>query len=160
MVLVQYFLKRLVLLAIYRSISRKAEVLAETLKEAAKTTSIPVEHPKEWKLAKCLARFPEVISRTLDDLFIHGICDYLYEVANTFTEFYEVCYCIVKNKQTGTNGDQTFASGFILSVFRVQCRKQEYCVMRQQFTSYMPQPIPKWYSSGHGIWFLMLLPGA
>ncbi|XP_030836351.1 arginine--tRNA ligase, cytoplasmic-like [Strongylocentrotus purpuratus] len=84
-----------------RSISRKAEVLAETLKEAAKTTSIPVEHPKEWKLAKCLARFPEIISRTLDDLFIHGICDYLYEVANTFTEFYEVCYCIVKNKQTG-----------------------------------------------------------
>ncbi|XP_063955150.1 arginine--tRNA ligase, cytoplasmic-like [Lytechinus pictus] len=84
-----------------RSIARNAKVLSKTLQEAAKTMSIPVDHPKEWKLAKCLARFPEVISRTLDDLFIHSICDYLYEVSNTFTEFYEVCYCITKNKQTG-----------------------------------------------------------
>lgn len=84
-----------------RSIARNAKMSPESLQEAAKTTPIPLEHAKEWKLAKCLMRFPEIISRILDDLFMHTLCDYLYEVANTFTEFYEVCYCITKDKQTG-----------------------------------------------------------
>ncbi|XP_071492205.1 arginine--tRNA ligase, cytoplasmic-like [Diadema antillarum] len=84
-----------------RSIARNAKVSSEALRKAAETTPVPLDHPKEWKLAKCLMRFPEIISRILDDLFLHTLCDYLYELANTFTEFYEVCYCIVKDKQTG-----------------------------------------------------------
>ena len=32
-----------------------------------------------------------------DDLLLHSLCDFMYEVANTFTEFYEKCYCVEKN---------------------------------------------------------------
>ena len=32
---------------------------------------------------------------------LHTLCEYLYETANTFTEFYDNCYCIEKDKQTG-----------------------------------------------------------
>merc|ERR1712203_91079 len=28
----------------------------------------------------------------------HSLCDFMYEVANTFTEFYEKCYCVEKDK--------------------------------------------------------------
>ena len=45
----------------YRSIARTAKVSQEELVEAAKTTTIEVEHPKEWKLAKLLLKLPEVI---------------------------------------------------------------------------------------------------
>ena len=53
------------------------------------------------KLAKCIVRFPEVLSRILDDLFPHTLCDYLYELCTTLTEFYDACYCIEKDKETG-----------------------------------------------------------
>ena len=65
------------------------------------TTAIDVSHEKELKLAKCLIRFPEVISRTLDDLYPHFLCDYVYEVCTTFTGFYDACYCVEKDRQTG-----------------------------------------------------------
>jgi len=29
-----------------------------------------------------------------EDLCLHPICEYLYEIATTFTEFYDVCYCL------------------------------------------------------------------
>ena len=32
---------------------------------------------------------------------LHSICDYMYELACVFTEFYDSCYCIEKDKQTG-----------------------------------------------------------
>ncbi|PIK38347.1 putative arginine--tRNA ligase, cytoplasmic [Apostichopus japonicus] len=84
-----------------RSIARTAKVSSEKIRNAAKETPVPLDHAKEWKLSKVLVRFPEVILRTMDDLCMHTLCDYLYEVANTFTEFYEVCYCVEKDKQTG-----------------------------------------------------------
>lgn len=83
-----------------RSIARNcgAEFYAnlETLK---KETPIILDHEKEWKLAKILTQFPDVIERILKDLNIHFLCEFLYQVATTFTEFYDVCYCIEKNKQ-------------------------------------------------------------
>lgn len=84
-----------------RSIARNANISRESLKEAAKREKICLDHEKELKLAKCLLRFPEVIIRCLDDLMLHTLCEYLYETANTFTEFYDNCYCIEKDKQTG-----------------------------------------------------------
>lgn len=84
-----------------RSIARNANVSEEKLKEEAKHMKISLDHEKEWKLAKCLLRFPEVILRCLDDLMLHTLCEFLYETANTFTEFYDNCYCIEKDKQTG-----------------------------------------------------------
>ena len=46
-------------------------------------------------------RFPEVISRICDDLYPHTLCDYVYELCTTFTEFYDVCYCVEKDRETG-----------------------------------------------------------
>lgn len=84
-----------------RSIARLANVTDEQLKEGAKDVSFKLEHPKEWKLAKVVLRFPEIILRILDDLLMHTLCDYLYELSTTFTEFYDSCYCVEKDRTTG-----------------------------------------------------------
>ena len=39
-----------------------------------------------------LHRFGEVLQRMTEDLLLHSLCEFMYEVANTFTEFYEKCY--------------------------------------------------------------------
>lgn len=84
-----------------RSIARLANVTTEQLREAAKTTTIDVSHEKELKLAKCIVRFPEFISRVIDELLPHYLCDYTYELCTTFTGFYDACYCVEKDRQTG-----------------------------------------------------------
>ena len=85
----------------YRSIARLANVTSDQIRAAALDTAVDVSHEKELKLAKCVVRFPEVVSRILDDLFPHTLCDYLYELCTTFTEFYDVCYCVEKDRVTG-----------------------------------------------------------
>lgn len=80
-----------------RSIARNAGVSVEELRN-----EIPsLEHPKERKLAKALLRFPEVISTMLEDLHLHPLCDYLFDLSQTFSEFYDNCYCIEKDRNTG-----------------------------------------------------------
>jgi arginyl-tRNA synthetase len=69
------------------------------LEKLKKETPIILDHDKEWKLAKVLLQFPDFIRRILKDLHMHFLCEYLYLVATTFTEFYDSCYCIEKNKQ-------------------------------------------------------------
>ncbi|XP_013791523.2 arginine--tRNA ligase, cytoplasmic-like [Limulus polyphemus] len=84
-----------------KSIARTANVDPKVLQTAVKETKIHLDHPKEWKLAKAILRFPEVICEILEDLCLHTLCDYLYELATTFTEFYDSCYCVEKDRQTG-----------------------------------------------------------
>merc|ERR1712062_276758 len=72
-----------------RSIARTANITEEQLEQAKK---------EEIKLGKLLLRFGEVLHRMTDDLLLHSLCDFMYEVANTFTEFYEKCYCVEKDK--------------------------------------------------------------
>lgn len=84
-----------------RSITRLAKIDEATLKKAAETTEILLDHDKEWKLGKCIQRFPEILQKILDDLLLHTLCDYVYELATTFTEFYDSCYCVEKDRQTG-----------------------------------------------------------
>jgi arginyl-tRNA synthetase len=71
----------------------------KTLPTLKKETPIELDHEKEWKLAKVLIQFPDVIERILKELNMHYLCDYIYLIATTFTEFYDVCYCIQKTKQ-------------------------------------------------------------
>lgn len=40
---------------------------------------------------------------------LHSLCDYLYELATTFTEFYDSCYCVEKDRQTGNGSTDFFA---------------------------------------------------
>jgi len=84
-----------------RSITRNAGVTEAQLKEFAKSNKICLDDPKEWKLAKFILKFPEIMIKTFNDLLIHSICDYMYELATVFTEFYDTCYCIEKDKATG-----------------------------------------------------------
>jgi len=84
-----------------RSIARVANVSDEQLRRGAREVTLNLEHPKEWKLAKVVLRFPEIILRMLDDLLMHALCEYLYELSTTFTEFYDACYCVEKDRETG-----------------------------------------------------------
>lgn len=84
-----------------QSITRNAGITAEQLKEYSSKNEIDLSDEKEWKLAKCVLKFPEIIIKTFNDLLLHSICDYMYELATTFSEFYDSCYCITKDKATG-----------------------------------------------------------
>ncbi|XP_034078960.1 arginine--tRNA ligase, cytoplasmic [Gymnodraco acuticeps] len=84
-----------------RSIVRLANIDEAALKKAAETTEVLVEHEAEWELGKVILRFPEILQKILDSLMLHTLCDYLYELATTFTDFYDSCYCVEKDRQTG-----------------------------------------------------------
>ena len=84
-----------------RSISRTANVSSVQIQSAASCTTIELDNAKEWKLAKLVLRFPEIIDRCVADLTPHTLCDYLYELATTFTEFYDECYVVEKDRSTG-----------------------------------------------------------
>lgn len=85
-----------------RSIRRNANVAKDSLIEASKQPGgVKMDHPKEFKLAKCICRFTEILQRVSEDLTPHTLCDYLYELSATFTEFYDSCYCIEKDRKTG-----------------------------------------------------------
>ncbi len=84
-----------------RSIARNAGITQQELKEFVEKNAIDLTDPKEWKLAKFIMKFPEIILKTYNDLLPHSICDFIYELATVFTEFYDSCYCIQKDKQTG-----------------------------------------------------------
>lgn len=90
-----------------KSIQRTAQVDETKLKAYIDKNGIRLDHEKEWKLGKMLCRFPEVIVKCMEDLYLHPLCEYLYELAGTLTEFYDACYCITKDKQSGeiTNVD-------------------------------------------------------
>jgi arginyl-tRNA synthetase len=32
---------------------------------------------------------------------MHGLCEFMYQLATTFTDFYDRCYCVEKDKVTG-----------------------------------------------------------
>lgn len=84
-----------------RSIARNAGVLEDQLTAYAETNSFSLDHEKELKLAKVLLKFNDVLTKITQDLLLHHLCEFLYEVATTFTEFYDACYCIEK----GPDGD-------------------------------------------------------
>ena len=68
-----------------RSILRKA---AET---GAAPGALALEAPQELALALALVQLPGVLDRAAETLQPHRICAYLYDVATTFTAFYEAC---------------------------------------------------------------------
>ncbi|XP_033242751.1 probable arginine--tRNA ligase, cytoplasmic isoform X1 [Drosophila miranda] len=62
------------------------------------TVEIVLNHEKEWKLAKTLLKMHDILIKCSKDLFLHFLCEFCYEVCTVFTEFYDSCYCIKKNK--------------------------------------------------------------
>ena len=86
---------------ILRSIIRLSGVTPEQLEAAANTQTICLDHEKELKIAKCIIRFPEILNQVSEDLCPHVLCDYLYNLCCTMTEFYDACYCVEKDRVTG-----------------------------------------------------------
>ncbi|XP_077519187.1 arginine--tRNA ligase-like protein isoform X2 [Amblyomma americanum] len=82
-----------------RSIARNVGLSLDSL--LSENVAVPVEHPKERKLAKALLRFPEVLATMLEELYLHPLCEYLFDLSQTFSEFYDNCYCIEKDRTTG-----------------------------------------------------------
>lgn len=88
-----------------RSIKRKADlgsvedILKRRQQELNQDASYPLQltHETEIKLAKFLLRFPDIILQCIDDLLFHSLCNYLYELSGSFTDFYESCYCIERS---------------------------------------------------------------
>ncbi|XP_073961285.1 arginine--tRNA ligase-like protein [Choristoneura fumiferana] len=81
-----------------RSIARTAQVSVETLVSQVEKSGIKLTHEAEIKLGKVILRFPEVILKVSSDLYLHSLCEYLYEISSAFTEFYDKCYCVEKDK--------------------------------------------------------------
>ncbi len=69
-----------------RSIGRKADVDWSSL-----PTDVPIilEHPTEMALAKKVLQFAEVYDLLVRDLRLNVLTDYLYELAKTFSRFYD-----------------------------------------------------------------------
>ena len=84
-----------------RSIGRSAGTSSELLVKAAGENELLLSHPKELKLAKTLLRFSDAVLLVVEDLKPHVLCNYIYELASVFSEFYEACYCVEKDPKSG-----------------------------------------------------------
>lgn len=84
-----------------KSIARNANITRDKIIQAIDNTNISLEHEKEWKLGKILLRFSEILIKITKDLYLHPLCEYCYDVCCAFTEFYDKCYCVEKDKTTG-----------------------------------------------------------
>lgn len=69
-----------------RSIFRKGRV-----DESALPEQVPCGEPAERALGLRLVRFPEALAEALADYRPNLLCNYLYDLAVTFTAFYEQC---------------------------------------------------------------------
>ncbi|KHJ94607.1 DALR anticodon binding domain protein [Oesophagostomum dentatum] len=80
-----------------RSIVRTSGVDAATIADyISRTPSIPVSHPAEISLSKQILKLADCVLQVLDSLMLHQLCDYLYQLATTFHDFYTACYVIEK----------------------------------------------------------------
>jgi arginyl-tRNA synthetase len=68
-----------------RSIFRKAGA------ENPGADAIVIEAPEEKALGLALLAFPTVVSSVASTLSPHKLCGYLYDLATTFSRFYETC---------------------------------------------------------------------
>ncbi|XP_016942003.2 probable arginine--tRNA ligase, cytoplasmic [Drosophila suzukii] len=80
------------------SIARNSGEDFSNLPEILKKVKIELAHEKEWKLAKTLLKLHDILIKCSKELFLHFLCEFCYEVCTVFTEFYDSCYCIEKNK--------------------------------------------------------------
>ena len=68
------------------SLFRRGEIDPEAL-----AGEITLNAPEEHSLGVALLRLQEVLEQVAAEGFPHYLCAYLYELATTFTRFYEAC---------------------------------------------------------------------
>ena len=80
------------------SIIRKSGLDVKALKKAG-NVKVALVHPKERELALELCQLGDVISAVLTDINqTHRLCDFLYQLATKFSEFYVNCQMIEDGK--------------------------------------------------------------
>ena len=70
-------------------------------------------------------QLPDVLAKITRDLCLHHLCEYLYSVSVAFSEFYDNCYCVEKDPQTGKPHFILFSARFFLrdkALFCFCCR--------------------------------------
>ena len=72
-----------------QSIFRKGEVPLETLR--SKPPQITLNHSAERALGVALLRFPETLELAAGELKPNVLTDYLFDLANRFSTFFEEC---------------------------------------------------------------------
>ncbi|KAL3085143.1 hypothetical protein niasHS_010212 [Heterodera schachtii] len=91
-----------------RSIARNAQVTREAINsfinELPSDDGVLLDHPREVKLAKQILKFSDVLLSVLESLQLNKICDYVYELATVFHDFYGECYVVSKLPTEGESG--------------------------------------------------------
>lgn len=70
-----------------KAIFRKGHINSDHIKN----TTIIIHEDIEHDLAIKILQFPDLINTVADNLLLHHLCDYLYELAATYHRFYEHC---------------------------------------------------------------------
>ncbi|XP_059609365.1 probable arginine--tRNA ligase, cytoplasmic [Phlebotomus argentipes] len=81
-----------------KSIARNCAEHFKLTDDLVRSTAIALDHEKEWNLAKVLLKFSDVLLKLSKDFLLNHLCDFTYEIATSFADFYDKCYCIEKNK--------------------------------------------------------------
>lgn len=71
------------------SLFRKANLQVESVIGAAQP--IVITHARERELAIRLLEFPDIVDNLGRELLPHRLCNYLYDIASTYHQFYEAC---------------------------------------------------------------------
>eukprot|EP00921_Rhytidocystis_pertsovi_P006111 GHVQ01010390.1.p1 GENE.GHVQ01010390.1~~GHVQ01010390.1.p1 ORF type:complete len:622 (+),score=98.87 GHVQ01010390.1:199-2064(+) len=77
------------------AVFRKANVNPEDIK----TESLTIGEDSERLLCVMLIRLPEIVESILSDLHVHRLAEYMYELTDTFTGFYQKCKVIGSAQQ-------------------------------------------------------------
>jgi len=64
---------------------------------------IVLGHESEWQIALRLIRFKEVVELVIGSLEPHHLCDYLYDLSNTFSAFHRDCRVIEADGTVNTS---------------------------------------------------------
>ncbi len=73
------------------SVFRRAELDADAASPASAEVPVILDAPAERELAIALLGFETAVSATLETYSPHKLCGYLFDLAGTFTTFYEAC---------------------------------------------------------------------
>ncbi|KAF1744490.1 hypothetical protein MXB_2162 [Myxobolus squamalis] len=99
-----------------RSIIRKSGVSQQEIVDYVAGKGIKATHESEFKLMRKLVHFPEIVSRILTETYPHYMCEYLYELSCSMTDFYEACVIInVVDKKADMNRlSQIYVASLVL----------------------------------------------
>ncbi|KAI1725973.1 tRNA synthetases class I (R) domain-containing protein [Ditylenchus destructor] len=87
-----------------RSIARTSQTTREQIRAYVNLLGndpLPLTEQQEFRLARQILKFSDCILNILDNLQLHKLCDYVYNLATSFHDFYKDCYVVEKNAKTG-----------------------------------------------------------